>query len=658
MYITVRLLNGFPRPFTYQIPPEWVSQDLCGKLVRVPLQNRTEIALIYEVLPELSFKPTFIIKQAYALEILPPDPFYIPFIKKLSTYYAIEPLMLYQRLHAFLKSSKTQPIEEDEVLNKWRTTEASATILTYEQQQCVDAVSPFITTPVYQPFLIHGVTGSGKTEIYKKLMLQALELNKSVLFLVPEVTLAVQFFQLLRKQLGVEIPLFSFHSATGQAEKKNVWQHLLAQKPVIIIGVHLPVLLPIANLGLIIIDEEHEVGYQEKRYPKINSKEAALLRAHISKIPLVLGSATPSITSLYNVETKNWQYHQLTHRFAGAFPTIKVVKLDHEKRRHFWITKELDTAIQDRLQKKEQTIVFLNRRGYSFFIQCKKCHYICMCPACSVSLTLHEDTTLRCHYCTFTQSSLQKCPMCGASESAFLKKGIGTQQVVGILQKLFPHARIARADLDTTINKKHWQTTLEAMHNQTIDILVGTQTITKGYHFPQVTLVGILWADVNLNIPFYNAAETTLAQLIQVAGRAGRQHQESLVIVQTMREHMLYKYLNEIEYKNFYEYEKTFRTLLKYPPFQRLVEIEIRHNNEQQVDHDAQLCKVFLQQQLNAQEHILLGPAQPPVHKIKNVFIRKLYIKTIHLSHVQHAYKQLLEKKLASSLFYTPHPLQ
>ena len=384
-----------------------------------------------------------------------------------------------------------------------------------------------------------------------------MEYKKSSLLLLPEVSLAAQFARLLKGQLPSNIPLYSFHSATSVKEKKELWQKLLHNQPVVIVGVHMPLLLPLPHLGLIIIDEEHEVGFQEKKHPKIHTKEAAFLRAQISSIPIIAGSATPSITSLYNVEHKGWHYFELKKRFAGDFPKITVVKLTEQKgRKNFWISAELDAALAQQLAKKEQTIVFLNRRGYSFFMQCKECGFIPHCVQCSVSLTLHNKAhqdaqsasikgdpsnshstanrsgnsragaahlltnrstvdCLLCHYCAYTSPVPQSCSSCKAGASSLLKKGIGTQQVVTVLEKLFPQARIARADLDSTLNKKKWIQTIKDFEAGAIDILVGTQTITKGYHFPRVTLVGILWADINLSLPFYNAAEVTLQQLIR-----------------------------------------------------------------------------------------------------------------------------------------------
>lgn len=356
--------------------------------------------------------------------------------------------------------------------------------MTPEQKKVTDFLLNAFDNGVYTPTVLHGVTGSGKTEVYKQLFLHALAHHKTALLLLPEVTLAIAFENRLKKEMP-HAPLYGFHSGKTPKEKTIIWNNLKNNVPMIIIGVHLPILLPIANLGCIVVDEEHDTGYQEKKHPKINSKEAALIRARCANIPIVLGSATPSINTLYAVKTKGWNFFQLTQRFSGTLPSVNIVSLTTNKnRREFWISTELEHHIHDRLFKKEQTIIFINRRGFSFFVQCKQCSFIFTCTSCSVSLTLHEDDHLLCHYCNATHALPKKCPTCSISATNFLKKGIGTQKVVSILEKMFPQARIARADMDTTAKKNVWQKTVADMIEGNIDILVGTQTITKGFHFP------------------------------------------------------------------------------------------------------------------------------------------------------------------------------
>jgi len=642
MFAVVRLLNGFEKTLWYKVPDALLTRNLVGSVVRVPLQNRKESALVIRQAAMLDRGIDFKIKEIIDLEGFPGDVNFNAFIEKIAQFYFIDSFHFYQRIRNFLHESD----DVDELIPPdYQPSDSDRIILTDEQQVVVDYVAPHITNPTYTPVLVHGVTGSGKTEIYKRLISQAIGEKKTVLLILPEVSLSLQFQHVLQRQLPT-IPIVGFHSATKIAEKRMLWQSLLDQKPIVIIGVHLPMLLPIANLGLIIVDEEHEQGFQEKKHPKINSKEIALWRASMYKIPIILGSATPSLQSLANVERHGWKFFQIKRRFAGAFPDIqKVILMGSNNRRRdvFWVSRELETAVRDCLARKEQAMIYLNRRGYSFFVQCKPCGFIFACPHCSVSLTLHvskqrinknnqqahEQTLLRCHYCDFNQALPTQCTSCKADEKHFLKKGIGTQQLVQIFKELFPHASIERADLDSTSKKRAWQKTVELFEQGKIDILIGTQTITKGYNFPGVTLVGILWADLNLHFPVFNASETTLQQLIQVAGRAGRARSQSKVIVQVMHDHPIFNYVNEQRYLDFCKQELEVRNEIGYPPFGRLVHLELKTKNVGHVERDAEhLCDQL--RAINEERDLkvtILGPSFPAVYKIQNYEMRHIFLR-------------------------------
>lgn len=693
MFVKVRLLNGFRKELTYKVPENLYSKNLLNKIVRVPIRNKHLSAIVTQEFENLNQKENFEIRELIGFEIFPKDNFYEIFTESLSQYYQINKLFFLKRIKGFLnekselntdtipenniKQEKTKIKNPEKIETYTETCNKKEVKLTLEQETVVNYLERKILNLEYAPTLLHGVTGSGKTEIYKKLIIKSIETGKSVLLLLPEVTLAIQFEKIMRDQLPENISIHSFHSGTSIKNKKTTWELLLKNAPVLIIGVHIPVILPIPNLGLIIVDEEHESGYQEKKHPKINSKDAAIMRANLNKIPILLGSATPSISSLHNVKTKNWKFFQLKNRFSGNFPEIKTVFLSDKKlRRNFWISQELEDAIRDRLAKKEQIIIFLNRRGYSFFVQCKDCAHIFSCPNCSVSLTLHSNKTnklenktiqannseskneiLTCHYCNYAIEYPTKCPKCSKTE--FLKKGIGTQQVVTILEKLFPFASIARADMDTSTKKKLWQETMQNFESGKINILVGTQTISKGFHFPRVTLVGILWADLNLHFPIYNSSETTLQQLIQVAGRAGRNSQESLVIVQAMGQNKIFDFLNEIDYLNFYTHEADKRDLLGYPPYKRLIEIELKNTNEIILDKEANSIAIKLINLCKSKNFMsdILGPSEPPVAKIKNIYTRKIYVKCNNITSFGNIFQSIDKDHYSSSIFFTPNPL-
>lgn len=658
MFIQVKLLNGFKEPLWYAAAVEQSSGSLIGSVVQVPLQKRiTPAVVIHEQVEKPAVK--FAIRTIERFEQFPADAQYWQFLESLAGYHALEPAYLVQRLKSFLShESIKKQLEQPILAVPTADSEASPCAeLTSEQQNAYELIVADLCAAQYQATVLHGVTGSGKTEVYKKLILDAVAQNKTTLFLVPEVTLALSFYARLTHSMPAHIPFYNFHSAAGAKEKKELWAALLAGKPVVIIGVHLHLLVPISNLGLIIVDEEHEVGYQEKKYPYIHSKDAAVMRAYNYKVPIVLGSATPSVRSLYNVSHKGWRLCTLSRRYAGAFPTIKVVDLKTEKKRpSFWISTELTAAIADRLHKKEQTILFLNRRGFSFFVQCMACGTSLQCTDCSVSLTLHHDNILRCHYCTYVRPMPAGCSKCNAPESQFLKKGVGTQKICAILEKLFPTARIARADLDTTKSKKSWQKTVEDFHAGALDILVGTQTVTKGYDFPGVTLVGIIWADLNLHFPQYNATETTLQQLIQVAGRAGRHTEQSLVVVQTMSPHTVFSYIDELRYPDFCAQELRSRHEFGYPPYKQLCLLLLQHTAEAIVEKDSSAITYALSALRNkAGKNVqILGPSKPPVHMIQKIHVREIYLKSTSMTEILFLYNAIKQSSYKSTILFMP----
>ncbi|MCF7799761.1 primosomal protein N' [Candidatus Babeliales bacterium] len=666
MYVLVKLLNGFAKPLFYKIPENFNqnSHIKIGNILKVPIKNQFKSALILKIYKNLPESFAFKIKEFNNIQELPDDKLYYDFIKKISNFYFTPSSHFYKRINTFLlKENKKLKTETKEI--KIIKSTNKKIILTPEQEKIVSYLQNFIEKPNYQATLIHGITGSGKTEIYKELIIKAIEQNKSIILLLPEVSLSLRFEFLLKKELPENIRIIGFHSASRQSAKQELWQILVKKEPVLVIGVHLPILLPISNLGLIIVDEEHEQNFQEKKHPKINSKELAIWRAQTYNIPIILGSATPSLSSIFNVKKNNWKYFKLNKRFSGNLPEIKVVLLNKDKQKkqkNFWISSELYANIQDRLNKREQTIIYINRRGYSFFVQCKKCGFIFQCPSCSVSLTLHNNKkqdseyTLYCHYCDYKQNLPNTCPECKAESKNFLKKGIGTQQVVNIIKKLFPAARVERADLDSTSKKRAWQETVKKFERGEIDILIGTQLITKGYHFKKVTLVGILWADLNLNFPVYNASETTLQQLIQVAGRAGRANNKSCVIVQTMQDHKIFNYIHEQDYLEFCKQELEFRQLIQYPPFIRLVQIELKNDNTEQIEQDSYDLFQKLED-INSKHNLeikILGPIKPAVYKIQKMESRQIFLKTNTFAPVHKLINQIDLTKFESKIYIVP----
>lgn len=651
MFALVALCNGFTKPLWYKIPDH--LKLTIGTLVTVPLRTQKVVALVIKITTKVTVDDA-LLKTVLAKEALPDDPLYMQFISRIAQLYQIEPFFFIKRLQTFLHDK-----EEEKHIDIKRTEKlVQLPLLTTEQLAAATFVQTHIKNSTHAVTLLHGITGSGKTEVYKKCIVEALSCNKSVLFLLPEVTLAAEFEERLKIELACAEKVFGFHSGKTKTQKKLLWQKLLNNESVMIVGVHLPVFLPVSNLGLIIIDEEHDFGFQEKNHPRINTKQVALTKAHMYQIPILLGSATPSLRSLYEVKQGRWKFFQLRQRFGANLAKIDIALLKNkeEKRINFWITKKLQDALLECLQKKEQAILFLNRRGLSFFVQCSGCAEVFKCQSCSVSLTLHEDNMLHCHYCSASKILPKLCPQCKTDQNDFLKKGIGTQQMVKIIKELFPQARIARADMDVTRKKKEWATTISAFKKREIDILVGTQTVAKGYHFPKVTVVGLVWADLYLNFPVFNATEHSLQQIIQVAGRAGRTSNNGKVIVQMMENHSISHFFNEQDYLLFFSKELDIRIAVGYPPAVQLIEIEIRNTNEKTIEQESMNYTESLHSAKSNIKGIInvLGPTKPLVHTIKNNHMRIIYIKAATIDAAIHLYKAADKTHYSSSFFFTP----
>ncbi len=662
MFVLVRLLAGWREPLWYKIPEPLISNVTVGTFVDVPLRTQRIPALVLKMTqsPQIDLEKT---KEIAGIFAFPEDPYYHSFVTTIAEFFCVDSTTLHHRIVNHLHATPNVEDQEDrpqEIVDK-----KNHVTLSEEQQAAVAGITPHLHKNEYAAVLLHGVTGSGKTEVYKKLITTALAEGKSVLCLFPEVTLALQFETIFKSQLPSADRIFSFHSTTKISEKKTLWTKLLLKTPVVILGVHLPVLLPIHNLGLILVDEEHERGFQEKRHPKINSKEVALWRAKTYNCPIVLGSATPSLQSLQAAQTGKMEHYRLTQRFKGKFPTIihaPLITPDRKRRPSFWITPELEKAIRDRLAKKEQTILYLNRRGHSFSAQCQECGTMVMCDSCSVSLTPHEDERshafhLTCHYCGHTRPVPTTCSSCNKHEKPLLMKGIGTQQLTTLVQKMFPEAKIARADLDSTKQKREWLKTAEKFKQGELDILIGTQLITKGYHFPNVTLVGIVWADLGLSIPDYHTRETVLQKLIQVAGRAGREHDQSEVVIQAMAHDPLFDSVSEAAYEGFAKEELELRQELSYPPFGRFAQLECINNDEDVLVRETQLIAQHLKEivRKHSMPITIMGPVEPLIKKIAGAQVRHIFIKCKTFGPI-HTLLQALpsQKNLKSSVFLVP----
>jgi primosomal protein N' (replication factor Y) (superfamily II helicase) len=470
--------------------------------------------------------------------------------------------------------------------------------------------------------LLHGITGSGKTELYITLIKEALEGGSQVLLLLPEIALTTHMVGRLRQVFGSKMGVY--HSKYSDNERVEVWNGVLSGKLSFVIGVRSSIFLPFDSLGLVIVDEEHESSY--KQYdpaPRFQARDAAIMLSWIHQAKTLLGSATPSFESYYNARMKKYGYVALDIRYGEAqLPEYQLADMLVDKKKNLLkleFTRLLREKIQEALKNQEQVLIFQNRRGYAPYISCEDCGWIPECEHCDVSLTYHQfGEEMRCHYCGFKEKVPHACPACGGNKLSAV--GLGTERIEESLSLLFPEARIARMDLDTTRSKYGYQRLLEDFGGGNVDILVGTQMITKGLDFDRVTVVGIMDADRILYFPDFRAGERAFQQITQVAGRAGRRDKKGTVIIQTRRpEQAIFSQIMSGDYKNFYVQEMGERQRFFYPPFVKLIKITTRHKDYKTAERAARSLHNLLSE--IQVKKILLGPEKGLVGKIKNQYI-------------------------------------
>lgn len=500
--------------------------------------------------------------------------------------------------------------------------------LTQEQSLCLEVIKQSIQKGEFKVFLLHGITGSGKTEIYLQAIDEVLKRGKEVIVLVPEIALTPQTVERFKSRFLGKIAIL--HSKLSQGERYDQWHRIQSGEAKIVIGARSAIFAPLKNLGLIVIDEEHETTYKQyDATPRYHARDVGIMRAKLSNAVTILGTATPSLETFYNTSIGKSQYLHLPYRIDNR-PLAEVeiidMKEEHKMGNHSIFSHRLKEAIADRLNKHEQVIIFLNRRGFATFIQCRDCGNTLKCPNCEITLTYHSaDKMLKCHYCNFQKLTPQVCPKCQGHKIRY--SGTGTQKVEDELQKLFPKARISRMDLDTTTPKMAHDNILSSFKSQGIDILVGTQMIAKGLDFPNVTLVGVISADVGLNLPDFRASERTFSLLTQVAGRAGRGHIPGLVIIQTYNpDHPTIQSAKTQDYNAFYTQEIVFRKELNYPPFTHIVNIVIKGKNEEETIKLAQIIGSHLRTTQD-KTILILGPAPCPLTKIKEEYRWQILLK-------------------------------
>ena len=502
---------------------------------------------------------------------------------------------------------------------------------TEEQQNAYNEISDKMDKNKYEEYLIYGVTGSGKTEIYLQLIEKALNNNKTSIMLVPEISLTPQTVDRFIARFGEE-NIAVLHSKLSIGERFDQWNKIKSGQAKIVIGARSAIFAPVQNLGIIIIDEEHDSSYKSESTPRYNAKDVARYLCYESNIPLVLGSATPDTGSLYRTMKKQSVLLRLNKRANNAkLPEIEVVDLREElsKKNKSMLSEKLQESIKENLENKKQTILFLNRRGFSTFVMCRDCGYTAKCKNCDITLTYHKSTNkLKCHYCGYETKVITKCPECGSENIRYF--GTGTQKLESEINSLFPEAKTIRMDVDTVTKKNSHEKILTDFKENKADILIGTQMVVKGHHFPNVTLVGVIAADGSLNMNDYRANEITFQILTQVAGRAGRGEDTGKVIIQTYNpDNFTIECVKQQNDEMFYNTEMRLRKQLKYPPFCDIIVIGVSSKDEQITMKVAQSLHKYLKDRVeNENIGIMLYKALPaPIDKIKNKYRWRILIK-------------------------------
>jgi primosomal protein N' (replication factor Y) (superfamily II helicase) len=501
----------------------------------------------------------------------------------------------------------------------------SAPVLSAHQEKALDTIQLCFETRTV--CLLHGVTSSGKTEVYIRLIADQLEKQKQVLYLLPEIALTTQLIVRLQKHFGEKTLIY--HSKFNENERVEVWKEVLKGKPVVVIGARSAVFLPFVSLGLVVIDEEHDPSYkQQEPAPRYSARETAIWLARLHEAKTLLGSATPSVETYHHAKQERYGLAELHERFGGSIlPEITVVDLREAMKK-----RQMKTSFSALLVEKteaalaagEQVIFFQNRRGFSPAIECQSCAHVPHCVRCDVSLTYHKHNhQLRCHYCGWNTNTPSQCEACGSTELKM--RGVGTERIEEELSLLFPHAKVARMDLDTTRGKYSLQKLVNDFESKRLDILVGTQMVTKGLDFGHVSLVGILHADQLMNFPDFRAYERSFQLMAQVAGRAGRRAKQGEVIIQTFNpEHPVVKAVIANDYFSVYHNELAERMQFHYPPFHRLIRLTLKTKDQVLLDNGAQFLTDQLRQHFGSR---ILGPEFPPVGKVRDEFLKNIMIK-------------------------------
>ncbi|ABK17125.1 replication restart helicase PriA [Syntrophobacter fumaroxidans] len=534
-----------------------------------------------------------------------------------------------------LAAAGTVRVEEREEERTFRLAqalpEAPPPRLTPDQQEVFDAVSPYLASGPFQPFMLFGVTGSGKTEVYMRLVEETLKRGRGALVLVPEIGLSTQLEALFRQRFGERLAVW--HSGVPEGARHDQWRDILAGRRTVVLGARSAVFMPVRDPGLIVVDEEHDPSYKQDDHLRYHARDAALVRARLLGIPVVLGSATPSLQTIHQSRLERYRPLLLPRRILDRpLPTLEIVDMRRESSRARILSHRLRTALAETLQAGDQALLFLNRRGFATCFLCGVCGAVLQCSSCSVSLTYHQrEKILRCHYCGKEEAVPERCPACG--HAGLFPLGFGTERVEEEVRRELPDARIVRIDRDTVSRPEDLVESLDAVRSGRANVLIGTQMVGKGHDFPDITLVGVINADTALQFPDFRAGETTVQLLMQVAGRAGRGEQPGRVILQTYNQfHYTLEAVLALDYERFCDIELQSREQLRYPPFARFLKFLVTSRSEAQTREAARrlaaLCRETAERfDASGRPAAVLGPSPAPLLKLKDRYRWHVFVK-------------------------------
>ena len=525
-----------------------------------------------------------------------------------------------------------------------------------EQRKILEAFRKDRQKEKIKNYLIHGVTGSGKTETYMGMIEQVLAEGKQAIVLIPEIALTFQTVMRFYGRFGENVSVI--HSKMSAGERYDQMERAKKGEISVMIGPRSAVFTPFPDLGIVVIDEEHEGSYKSETTPKYHAREVAKKRCDMSGASLVLGSATPSVESYFKAAQGRYRLLELSERIGtAAFAQVEIVDLRKELKEgnRSVLSRALKEKMQETLEKNQQIMLFLNRRGHTGFISCRSCGHVLKCPHCDVSLTFHKDQKMRCHYCGYEQYSVNKCPECGSPYIGGFRAG--TQQIEEVVKKEFPNARILRMDMDTTRKKGSYESILESFGKGEADILIGTQMIVKGHDFPNVTFVGVLLADLSLHGSDYMAAERTFQLLTQAVGRAGRGRESGSAVIQTYQpEHYAVQAAAKQDYKAFYELEIAYRDLMSYPPMSGMLAMLLMSEKEELLEVEAEKIKTEILE-LDIPLLRVTGPAPAVISKLSDIHRRVIYLKHEDANVLYQVREQLEQKKREIKVEFDENPL-